>query len=339
MSLPIDGEGRRTILRVLLVVTILSALFFAVLNWVNDLKFFALMELAVACLWVGILLVSKATPNLQQWSLAYLGTFLILVLIGIWISKFQAGVYAWILIFPILSYLLLGRRLGLALTAVSVVLGLGALGWRVWQEDMVANWIVLTNFGLSALAIWVMAHVYEFKREAMVTQLQDLATRDPLTGLLNRRTMIDTLNCVLHKAKRSLEPVTFVYIDIDEFKLINDTQGHNRGDHILLNVAQAIKSGARLEDYAFRPGGDEFCIIFTNCTESQARDIYARRISSELQKLEPELSLSIGFVQANPKEALSPEELIQQADQSMYTAKREAKFEAKFEAFESCSST
>lgn len=309
----------------MLVITILPAMLFSVFNWMVGLKLFAVLEFSVACIWGGIFIISKTTPNLQRWNLVYLITFLSLVLIGIWISKFQSGLYAWVFIFPILSYLLLGCRLGIILTAVSVFLGLGALGWRVWQQEMDVHWIVLGNFGVCAFAIWAMAHVYEFKRETMVIRLHEMATRDPLTGLLNRRTLIETLNGVLYRARRRLEPVTIVYIDIDEFKLINDTQGHNRGDHILLTVAQAIRSGLRLEDYAFRLGGDEFCIIFANCTESQAKDIYARRIASELHQLEEGLSLSAGYVQADPNYELSPEELIQQADQSMYNAKRAKK--------------
>lgn len=325
MSLPADVADRRSILRVMLVITILSAILFSVFNWMVGLKLFAVLEFAVACIWGGILSISKTTPNLQRWNLVYLITFLSLVLIGIWISKFQSGLYAWVFIFPILSYLLLGRRLGIVLTAVSVFLGLGALGWRVWRQDMDVHWIILGNFWVCAFAIWAMAHVYEFKRETMVIRLHEMATRDPLTGLLNRRTLIETLNCVLSRARRRLEPVTIVYIDIDEFKLINDTQGHNRGDHILLTVAQAIRSGTRLEDYAFRLGGDEFCIVFASCTESHAKDIYARRIASTLHNLEEALSLSVGYVQADPSSELSPEELIQQADQSMYNAKRAEK--------------
>lgn len=325
MSLPADVEGRRSILRVLLVITIVSALFFSVFNWIVGLKLFALMEFVVACFWSGILSISQTTPNLRRWSLVYLITFLSLVLIGIWVSKFQSGLFAWIFIFPILSYLLLGRRLGMAFTAVSVFLGLSALGRLVWQQAMDLHWIVLGNFGLCVLAIWAMAHVYESKREKMVDRLHEMATRDPLTGLLNRRTLVETLSLVLYGARRRSEPVTFVYIDINEFKLINDTQGHNRGDHILIAVAQAIGSGTRLEDFAFRHGGDEFCIIFTNCTESQAKDIYADRIASELHKLEEDVSLSIGYVQTDSADDLSPEELIQKADLSMYAAKHAEK--------------
>lgn len=328
MGLADAVEDRRSILRVLLLITIFSALFFSAFNWVNGLKLFAVLELSVACLWGGIFSISKTTPNVRRWSLVYLITFLSLVLIGIWISKFQSGLYAWIFIFPILSYLLLGSRLGFVLTAVSVSLGLGSLGWRVWLQDTDLHWIVLGNFGLCALAIWAMAHVYEFKRATIVERLHEMATRDPLTGLLNRRTMVETLHYVLYRAKRRLEPVTFVYIDIDNFKLINDTEGHTCGDHILLNVAHAIRGGIRLEDYAFRPGGDEFCVIFTNCTESQARNIYARRIAAELDKVEKNLSLSIGFAEANPNDDVVPEELIQRADENMYTAKRADKLQS-----------
>lgn len=311
----------------MLVITIVAAMLFSVFNWMVGLKLFAVLELAAACMWTGILSISRTTPNLQRWSLVYLISFLSLVLMGIWISKSQSGLYAWIFIFPILSYLLLGRRLGMIITAVSLSLGLGALGWRVWNQDMDVHWIIMGNLGICAIAIWAMAHVYEFKREAMVVRLQEMATQDPLTGLLNRRTLIETLNYVLYRARRRVEPVTLMYIDIDEFKLVNDTQGHNRGDTLLFNVAQAINCGTRPEDYAFRLGGDEFCIILANCTESQAKDIYAHRIANKLDDLEVELSLSVGYAQADPDHELSPEELLQQADQSMYDAKRAQKLQ------------
>lgn len=325
MRLLADVEDRRSILRVLLVITILSVLFFSIFNWIVGLKLFALLEFAVACLWVGILKISKTTPNLQKWSLVYLATFFSLLLVGVLVSRFQAGLYSWIFIFPILSYLLLGRRLGFVLTAFGVFIGLGALGWRVWQQDVDVHWIIMGNFGLCALAIWVMAHMYEFKREKMVIRLHEMATKDPLTGLLNRHSMMETLSNVLYEARLRKEPTTFVYIDIDDFKLINDTYGHNHGDHILINVAHSIKCGTRQEDYVFRPGGDEFFIVFTNCTEFQAKEIFTQRIASQIYNLEENLSLSVGYFQADPDDEHLPEEMIQQADQSMYTVKRAGK--------------
>lgn len=325
MSLPADVADRRSILRVMLVITILPAMFFAAFNWFVGLKLFAALEFAVACIWLGIWSVSKTTHHVQRWSLIYLASCLGLTFMGILVSRFQSGLYVWIFIFPILSYLLLGRRIGTVLAAISVFLGLGALGWRVWQQTMEVHWIVLANFGVCALAIWAMAHVYESKRESMILRLHDMATQDPLTGLLNRRTLTDTLRAVLNRARRRLEAVTVVYIDINEFKQINDIQGHHRGDDILLAVAEAIQHGTRLEDYAFRLGGDEFCIVFANCTASHAKDIYANRIANKLQDLEKGLSLSAGYAQADPDNLLSPDELIQQADQDMYNAKRAEK--------------
>ncbi len=327
MSLPVDVADRRSILRVMLMITILPAILFSAFNWMIDLTLFAGLELAVAFIWMVIWSVSKTTPHVQRWSLVYLITLMSLTFMGVLISRFQSGLYVWLFIFPILSYLLLGRRIGFILTAISVLLGLGSLGWRVWQQTMEVHWIILANFGVCAVAIWAMAHVYEYKREKMIHRLHEIATQDPLTGLLNRRTLIETLSAVLYRARRRLEPVTIVYIDINEFKLINDTQGHNHGDNILLAVAQAIQYGTRLEDYAFRLGGDEFCIIFANCTASHAKDIYASRIANKLQNLEQALSLSLGYAQADPDNVLSPEELIQQADQDMYNAKRAEKLE------------
>ncbi|MGF1760099.1 GGDEF domain-containing protein [Photobacterium sagamiensis] len=325
MRMPDEYEFRRSILRVLLILTILSASFFGVFNWIVGHKAYALIEAIVVCLWGGILSIVKTTRHLQRWSFAYLLTFYCLVLLGIFISSFRSGLFAWIFIFPILSYLLLGRRTGMVMTTICVFLGLGILGWRVWQQDPEVHWIVLGNFGLCAAAIWAMAHVYESKRETVVGRLQKMATKDPLTGLLNVLTLTETLTYVLCSAKRRSEPVTVVYIDINDFKAINDTLGHQRGNEILLVVAKAIKSVTRLEDYSFRYGGDEFCIIFANCTKDQAKSIYGRRITDKLHKNEKDLSLSIGYAQTGSNDYVSPDVLIQQADQSMYAAKRASK--------------
>lgn len=327
MRLPDEFEYRRSVLHVLLIISIFSASFFSVCNWVADYKNYALSEAIAVCLWGGILSNIKTTRHLQRWTFVYLLTFYSLVLIGIFRSNFQSGLFVWIFIFPILSYLLLGRRTGMVLTAVSVVLGFGILVWRVWQQDSEVHWIVLSNFGLCEVAIWAMAHVYESKRESVVARLQIMVTKDPLTGLLNVRTLTETLTFSLRRAKKRLEPVTVVYIDINDFKVINDTHGHQRGNEILLAVAKAIKSVTRLDDYSFRYGGDEFCIIFSNCTVNQAKRICGQRLVDNLRKHEKDLSLSIGYAQTGSNEYVSADELLHQADQGMYATKRASKLE------------
>ena len=165
------------------------------------------------------------------------------------------------------------------------------------------------------------AHALEEKVRERTLQLEKQSRTDPLTGLLNMRHLNETLTYVLRGAARRSEPVTVVYIDVNDFKTINDTKGHQRGDEVLCNVANAIQGITRIEDHCFRYGGDEFCIIMSNCTATQAENICQMRLLAELHSREKELTLSVGYAQTGPSEYVSPEVLIRQADESMYIAK------------------
>ncbi|SEQ03009.1 diguanylate cyclase (GGDEF) domain-containing protein [Amphritea atlantica] len=316
---------RRSVLSVLLSISIPSAAFFAYFNWTVDLKLYALIQVTMTVFWCCLLLIAKKTPNLHRWSLIYLCTFFSLVLLGIWVSSFRSGLFSWIYIFPVISYLLLGRKTAMWITSVFLLVGLSILGWRNWQPVPEAHWIALVNIGLCSTAIWAAAHVYESGREVIVDHLNIMAAKDPLTGLMNVRSLTEILTNELSRSKRSSEPLTYVFIDINDFKLINDTLGHQQGDQILIAVADAIKSLTRLEDHAFRYGGDEFGIIFANCTEAQAKNTFGVRIADRLRKYDKNLSISLGYAQASAGENISAEGLIQQADKNMYVAKHKYK--------------
>ena len=116
-----------------------------------------------------------------------------------------------------------------------------------------------------------------------------------------------------------------MYIDIDDFKAINDAQGHQYGDEILHVIGAAIKQISRSEDSCFRYGGDEFCLILPNCQEEQARELYINRLNTEVKKY-LDVTLSVGIVQTGPNEYEEPEVLIRQADERMYMAKKALKF-------------
>lgn len=169
------------------------------------------------------------------------------------------------------------------------------------------------------------ANLLEIKVKERTRQLELLSRTDPLTGLLNKRHLQEILTQTLAAAQRRREPVTLVYFDIDDFKIINDTKGHLRGDEILRIVGHAIKINSRAEDQSFRYGGDEFCVALVNATEQQAKRYYGPRLLEEIQKVEPNLQLSIGYVQTGPEQYLLPEELISKADKRMYEVKRASK--------------
>jgi diguanylate cyclase len=154
------------------------------------------------------------------------------------------------------------------------------------------------------------AHTMEGKVKERTAQLEELSRTDPLTGLLNVRQMEETVTKILRGAQRRSEPVSAVYMDIDEFKSINDTNGHQRGDEILRIVGAAIKSVSRQEDCCFRYGGDEFCVVLSNCMEEQARKIFVARLNDAMKAANHDISISTGIAQTGPDDYVDANTLI-----------------------------
>lgn len=167
--------------------------------------------------------------------------------------------------------------------------------------------------------------------EERTNQLEQLSRTDSLTGLLNVRHLNDIATAMLRAAQRRSETICFVYLDVNDFKPINDTFGHLRGDDVLRTLGALIKSIARAEDSCFRYGGDEFCIILSNCREEQARDRFVARLDDKLREKWSDVSLSYGIVESTLDDRTDVESLIKQADERMYAAKRT--FKAKARAF------
>lgn len=150
---------------------------------------------------------------------------------------------------------------------------------------------------------------------------------DVLTRLLNRRFLPTIFKREITHAARAGTPLSALLIDVDKFKQINDTWGHNTGDEILRKVAGAFYDNVRTCDYVFRYGGDEFLIVLTEITEADALRI-AERIRKRVEKIKISaptgeaisLSLSIGVAMFNGHPDY--ERLIQAADEALYGAKR-----------------
>ncbi|MCZ8878976.1 diguanylate cyclase [Escherichia albertii] len=150
---------------------------------------------------------------------------------------------------------------------------------------------------------------------------------DVLTKLLNRRFLPTIFKREIAHANRSGTPLSVLIIDVDKFKEINDTWGHNTGDDILRKVSQAFYDNVRSNDYVFRYGGDEFVIVLTEASETDTLRT-AERIHSRVEKTKLKaangddipLSLSIGAAMFNGHPDY--ERLIQIADEALYIAKR-----------------
>jgi two-component system cell cycle response regulator len=162
--------------------------------------------------------------------------------------------------------------------------------------------------------------------EKSCQELEMLASLDPLSGLLNRRTLFQRIEIEIERSLRLALPLTGIMIDIDHFKRVNDNFGHPCGDMVIREIGARLTRSLRKYDYAGRYGGEEFFVLFSNTTSELARTIAERfrkdveeagfQWESELLKL----TVSIGISQYIPGE--TPDRWISRADAAMYRAKQ-----------------
>ena len=158
------------------------------------------------------------------------------------------------------------------------------------------------------------------------------ATIDPLTGLGNRRHFEARFNEEAAYARRHAQPFSLVILDIDHFKSINDTFGHEEGDRVLVHVADAIRSILRADDAAFRYGGEEFVLMLRAC-EPNKGTIAAERLREALKERPIDLgegegrvaklvTFSAGVASASAENGYATDDLLGRADAALYRAKR-----------------
>jgi diguanylate cyclase (GGDEF)-like protein len=175
------------------------------------------------------------------------------------------------------------------------------------------------------------------ERNRAEEEIRRQALRDPLTGLPNRTLFIDRLTLAISRAARRDATVAVLFLDLDDFKLINDSLGHSAGDELLRAVAVRVSEQVRPEDTAARFGGDEFCILCEDLRDAKQATGIARRL---LDALAQPFSLSTGehFVSASVGVAFAKgldrgaEDLVREADVAMYRAKESGR--GRFEIFD-----
>ena len=167
-------------------------------------------------------------------------------------------------------------------------------------------------------------------RKVFEEQLEHQAFHDPLTGLANRALLADRVERALSRARRRAAKPAVIYLDLDDFKRVNDSQGHEAGDRVLQEVARRLRETLRDADTAARLGGDEFAVLVEETATVEDALVVARRIEGELMRpIELEdgaLSIvaSLGVVRADDR-TRGVVELLRNADIAMYEAKREAR--------------
>ncbi len=223
-----------------------------------------------------------------------------------------------------------GRRAGVAFALISAVVLYTAdrLTGGVYAGPLVPLWNATGRFCI----FLVTAGLISGLRRALDHE-RELASTDPLTGIANRRWFYRMADRELARARRYRRPLTLAYLDLDNFKHLNDHSGHHAGDEALRAVADVLRSNVRSTDLVCRLGGDEFTILFPETDQPQARAVLDKlrpMLATEMKRRGWEITCSIGVVTALPPPP-GVDLLLRSADQLMYQVKRGSKDAALFE--------
>ena len=227
----------------------------------------------------------------------------------------------------------LGRKMGLAFSVFSATIWLTSniLSGQEFSSPFVGTWNTLLRFGFYAVVTTLLVELRSALEEERL-----LANTDPLTGALNRRSFNEIAEKKMIFSEVNKHPYTVVYIDIDNFKTINDRLGHAIGDLVLKTVVDTIQTQIRNTDFLARLGGDEFAILLTDIDQERARPIIERLQSALLEKMEKnewDVTFSIGVltVLSMPESA---DKLVSLTDALMYEVKSTGKNAIYFSTFD-----
>lgn len=217
-----------------------------------------------------------------------------------------------------------GLTWGIAFAAGTVVLRYVTGLEKLPPETTVALRIVSQAAFLIVLGV-AMAGLSKLQRTQ--AELERLATQDELTATLNARAFAERLALELDRNRRYNRPLALLYLDLDDFKTVNDRHGHQTGDAVLRLVANATRRAMRQSDIVGRLGGDEFGVLMPE-TEGGVAEAAATRLASGIRtvfKGTPSVTASIGLVSTTSADITAAEDLLRRADQAMYEAKRTGK--------------
>ena len=219
---------------------------------------------------------------------------------------------------------LVGRRAGLAMACAS------ALCYFTIEKLLPhldpRPWLPYFNAATHLSAFIFVAYFTSALRRSLEHE-RELARTDDLTGLLNRRSFMEAANHEIVRARRFRHPFTVVYMDVDNFKAVNDRFGHSTGDTVLRAVGQTIRDTLRELDVIARLGGDEFVILMPETDDAAAKAVVTRvrqRIAEVVERGRWPISFSIGIVTwTTPPRTV--DFMLKHADATMYAVKNEGK--------------
>ena len=218
----------------------------------------------------------------------------------------------------------ISRSVGIAISVGSALVWLVAniVSGHVYSHGAIYYW----NTGIRLIFFIIVTLLLSALRNTLSRE-QELARIDYTTGALNARYFLDLMQWEINRVGRYKHPFTIAYIDLDDFKAINDQFGHARGDEVLRTVAVDIRACLRKTDIFARLGGDEFALLLPETGQEAARTALSKIQRSLLEKMRKNdwpLTFSIGVLICNDA-SQSAEDLIKKTDNLMYSVKHKGK--------------
>ncbi|MSN26808.1 MAG: diguanylate cyclase [Geobacter sp.] len=226
-----------------------------------------------------------------------------------------------------------------------IVAGAATISWSMvnifhklpGENDAILSWNAFSRFAIFALIAYTVSLQAQLRLALEREKLR--ADTDRLTGLLNKGAFRRRVEDEMDRAKRYNHPLSLAFIDLDNFKQVNDVQGHARGDKLLEQVSETINQTIRKTDIAGRVGGDEFVICFPETTEKQARNAIGNLVKAfDIMTSQTgwQITASIGVLTCT-EVCDTYDALLGKADKLMYVAKDRGKNNAVFETVDPAS--
>jgi diguanylate cyclase (GGDEF)-like protein len=268
--------------------------------------------------------------------LVFIISIIIVLLIGYY--DFQTGAHISMMLLYSVPILLSAWYCGR--TDAIVVAVIAAASWFIvialnkppGASDAILSWNAFTRLAIFALIAYIVSLQAHLRRALDRAKLS--AETDSLTGLLNESAFRERVDGEMKRSWRYNHPLSLAYIDLDDFKQVNDSQGHARGDKLLRQVTETITRTIRKTDFAGRVGGDEFAICFPETGEEQVRkavEALVKAMDIMTSQSGWQVTASIGVVTCRDI-CETYDALLGEADRLMYVAKEKGKNAAEFAA-------
>lgn len=261
-------------------------------------------------------------------------SILLIILLGLidYLTGFELSFSFFYLIPVSITAWGIGKNAGFSISIICAITWVGSnlLAGETYTNNFVAIWNTFIRLGFFSV-VTLLIHALHIVLE----EERSLARTDPLTGALNRRAFYDILAAKNLLALRNQRPSTLVYIDVDNFKEINDRRGHVVGDSVLKTLVDTIQENIRGSDFLARLGGDEFAALLTEADQPAAKITVERirkKLHGAMQAQDWDITFSIGVLTfTNPPASVG--KMVGLTDHLMYQVKSNGKNDAIYSVY------